>query len=264
MDGAEHIDEYRGRLLSMIVSCPNCQPWEKGRPVWVIGKPTQLEEVMDNCGVPLANEALRDALLSDLDCPGCGDSLSEHYEVGVKFDFEIAHERAVDRAKERFGDRLWEFSRFLEKYPMLGANHEVGNLILEEIQSFPNACLEGSTWFRARRIEDGRELDVDDMRVPDPDRVAIPPGRFNHLGQAHWYLAGSERAAAREVLDKGEAIVWIQRWTVERLDSLLDQIPDRRRGRGFATGIHLNEALEWSKRPGPPQPSRFRRGPSSS
>ena len=37
---------------------------------------------------------------------------------------------------------------------------------------------------------------------------------------------------------------------------IYDQIPDRRRGRGFATGIHLNEALEWSKRPGPPQSSR--------
>ena len=37
---------------------------------------------------------------------------------------------------------------------------------------------------------------------------------------------------------------------------IYDQIPDRRRGRGFATGIHLNEALEWSKRPGPPQVSR--------
>ena len=37
---------------------------------------------------------------------------------------------------------------------------------------------------------------------------------------------------------------------------IYDQIPDRRRGRGFATGIHLNEALEWSKRPGPPQSTR--------
>ena len=34
---------------------------------------------------------------------------------------------------------------------------------------------------------------------------------------------------------------------------IYDQISDRRRGRGFATGIHLNEALEWSERPGPPQ-----------
>ncbi len=223
MDGAEDVEDYRGRLLSTIVSCQSCQPWENG-PVWVIGKPIELEEAMDNCGVPLDNQDLREAILSDLVCPGCGDSLSEHHDVGVKFDFEIAHERAVDRAKEEFGERLWEFSRFLEKYPMLGANHEVGSLILKGIQSFPKACLEGSTWFRARRIENGRELDVEDMRVPDPERVAIPPGRFNHLGQAHWYLASSEHAAAREVLDKGEAIVWMQRWTVERLDSILDLV----------------------------------------
>ena len=42
---------------------------------------------------------------------------------------------------------------------------------------------------------------------------------------------------------------------------IYDQIPDRRRGRGFATGIHLNEALEWSKRPGPPQHTRPRQPP---
>ena len=45
MDRAECIDEFRDRLLSTIVSCQNCQPWEKG-PVWVIGKRTELEEVI--------------------------------------------------------------------------------------------------------------------------------------------------------------------------------------------------------------------------
>jgi hypothetical protein len=44
---------------------------------------------------------------------------------------------------------------------------------------------------------------------------------------------------------------------------IYDQIPDRRRGRGFATGIHLNEALEWSKRPGPPQGTSARQSPWS-
>ena len=43
---------------------------------------------------------------------------------------------------------------------------------------------------------------------------------------------------------------------------IYDQIPDRRRGRGFATGIHLNEALEWSKRPGPPQSNDDRQEPA--
>ena len=44
---------------------------------------------------------------------------------------------------------------------------------------------------------------------------------------------------------------------------IYDQIPDRRRGRGFATGIHLNEALEWSKRPGPPQSIQLAAGDAS-
>ena len=44
---------------------------------------------------------------------------------------------------------------------------------------------------------------------------------------------------------------------------IYDQIPDRRRGRGFATGIHLNEALEWSKRPGPPQGTGATRLPTA-
>ena len=45
---------------------------------------------------------------------------------------------------------------------------------------------------------------------------------------------------------------------------IYDQIPDRRRGRGFATGIHLNEALEWSKRPGPPHITPVRMSTSCS
>ena len=52
--------------------------------------------------------------------------------------------------------------------------------------------------------------------------------------------------------------------THETASSSNDQVPDRRRGRGFATGIHLNEALEWSKRPGPPQTPRCRRSAARS
>ena len=41
----------------------------------------------------------------------------------------------------------------------------------------------------------------------------------------------------------------------QRFIIIYHQIPDRRRGRDFGTGIHLNEAIKWSKRPGPPQPT---------
>ena len=222
MSRTQEVEEYRDRLRTTIVSCQTCQPWEGG-PVWVIGKQTSLHEVLDDCNVP-EDEDLREEVLAELDCPGCGDSLSEHYEVGVRFDFEIAHERAVARANEEFAGQLWEFAAFLEKYPMLGADHPVGRLILDQIKSFPKTRLETSTWFRARRIEDGRELGVDDLRVPDSRTVPIPPGRFNHLGQGHWYLSSSDVAAAMEVIREGEAIVWMQKWIVERLDRILDLV----------------------------------------
>ena len=198
----------------------SCQPWDGG-PVWVIGKQTDLDEVLDDCGVP-EDEELRHRVLADLDCPNCCDNLSEHHEVGVKFDFEIEHERAVDRAIGEFGDQLWEFAAFLKEYPMLGAAHPVGRLILDSIGSFPRTRLDESTWYRARRVKHGRELGVDDMRVPDPQAVPVRSGRFNHQGQAHWYLASSEHTAAEEVVKEGESIVWMQKWVVEHLEPILN------------------------------------------
>ena len=189
----------------------------------MIGQETALDEVLDDCGVP-ADEDLRQQVLADLNCPGCGDNLSGHYEVGVKFDFEIAHERAVERAIEEFGDQLWEFAAFLEEYPMLGVAHPVGRLILDSIGSFPRTRLEESTWYRGRRIEHGRELGVDDMRLPDPRTVPVPSGRFNHRGQAHWYLADSEFTAAEEVIKDGESMVWMQKWIVARLEPILNLV----------------------------------------
>ena len=113
MSRTQQIEEYRDQLRTEIVSCQTCQPGEGG-PIWVIGKRTPLNEVLDDCNVP-EDEDLREEILADLDYPGCGDSLSEHYDVGVKFDFEIAHDRAVDLANEEFGGQLWEFAAFLEK-----------------------------------------------------------------------------------------------------------------------------------------------------
>ena len=224
MSREQELEEYRDCLRATIVSCQTCQPWEGG-PVWVVGKRTDVREVLDNCGVP-EDKDLREEILAGLDCPGCSDNLDAHYEVGVKFDFEVAHERAVDRAKEEWGVQLWDFAEFLEKYPMLGAEHHVGRLILEEIKSFPRTRrrrLKKSTWYRARRVEDGRELHSADLGLPDRQAVSSP-GRFNHLGQAHWYLASSDVTAAMEVVKEDEAIVWMQKWVIEDLERVLDLV----------------------------------------
>ena len=224
MSREQELEEYRERLRATIVSCQTCQPWEGG-PVWVVGKRSDLGEVLDSCGIP-EDEVLREEILGGLDCPGCSDNLDAHHEVGVKFDFESAHERAVDRAKEEFGGQLRDFAGFLEKYPMLGADHHVGRLILDEIKSFPRTRrrrLKKSTWYRARRVTDGRELQTTDLGPPPPNAVSSP-GRFNHLGQVHWYLAYSDVTAAMEVVKEDEVIVWMQKWVVKGLERVLDRI----------------------------------------
>ena len=145
----QRIDRYKDVVAQTIVSCPNCQPWEGG-PVWVVGRRTDLDEVLDTCGVP-EDEDFREEVVAGICCPGCGDSIDAWPEVGIRFDFETAHERAIKRAERRFGPKLYAFASFLETFPMLGASHPVGRRILKEIGAFPKARLKRGTWFRARR-----------------------------------------------------------------------------------------------------------------
>jgi hypothetical protein len=191
--------------------------------VWVVGLCTDIEDVLNDCGVP-EDDDFRSEVLSGVNCPGCGDSIDSWTEVGVRFAFEIEHDNAVERAGTRYDRKLCAFSEFLEKYPMLGAAHPMGRRILKEIGGFPRARLKRATWFRARRLGDGRELCPDDMRVPDPEKAIVSPGRFNHLGQAHWYLASSEYTAVSEVVDEGEDIAWLQKWIVNPVEPVLDLV----------------------------------------
>jgi hypothetical protein len=188
----------------------------------VVGRQMDLDDVLNDCRVP-EDEELRREVVEDISCPGCGDSIDAWYEVGIRFNFEIEHERAIERAERRFGPGLRAFAAFLEQFPMLGASHPLGRRILREIGDFPKRLLEQATWYRARRIESGREFFSEDMRLPERDSV-LSPGRFNHLGQAHWYLASSADTAACEVLDKGEKIVWVQKWIVGPIEPILDLV----------------------------------------
>ena len=218
---AQRIDRYKILVQGNVVSCPNCQPWEGG-PVWVVGQRTDLSELLDTLGVP-EGETFRGEVLEGIECPGCRDAISSWYEVGVRFPFEVDHERAIERAETRYGTKLRDFAEFLERLPMLGASHPLGRRILKEIGGFPKARLEPASWFRARRIKSGKRFTSDDLRIPDPSDV-LSPGRFNHLGQAHWYLADNEYTAVAEVVGDGEEMAWLQKWQVGPIEPVLDLI----------------------------------------
>jgi len=85
--------------------------------------------------------------------------------------------------------------------------------------------IENQTWFRARHYGDGATRSVDDLRPPDPNNVAVPEGRFNHYGQAYWYLASTKDAAVAEVVRPREQTAGVQIWKIERLDNVLDLRP---------------------------------------
>lgn len=65
-------------------------------------------------------------------------------------------------------------------------------------------------------------MTVDDLRPPDPKKHTIPEGRFNHFGQACWYLADNPEVAAAEVTSAAERLTWVQQWKIEELGNVLD------------------------------------------
>ena len=60
------------------------------------------------------------------------------------------------------------------------------------------------------------------MGAPDPARVYIKEGRYNHTGQSILYLSSSKSTALHEVMTKNENLCAIQKYKVRRLDNILD------------------------------------------
>lgn len=213
------VDDYIERIHPEIRHCVYCQPYDDGEPVWVFGNRTNLEDLFDEHHVP---ERMRDDVADGLVCPGCSAQLSRWADVGVKHDFEEAHDRRIGEARRRYESSLLKFQSYLRDYPYLGAGHPVGRRILKEIGSFPAQQLIGRTWFRARRVASGRRVTTADMFPPDPSRISIPEGRYNHAGQAYWYLASTPEAASAEAAGPSEELAWVQSFKIEALVKILD------------------------------------------
>jgi hypothetical protein len=219
----ERIDRHKRIVEEQLASCPQCEPWDEGDTVWVNGNRTNLIDLLNDCGVP-QDEQFRDEVIESLRCPECGNAIVGWEDVGVADPQVIDHRKALHKALKRFGTELSDFTSFLEKAPTLGASHPVGRRLLKDMHAFPKTSLERGTWFRARRLESGRVFTPDDLRIPDSDSVLLP-GRFNHLGQAYWYLASSDYTAVKEILGQGEEMAWFQKWIVNPIDPILDLVP---------------------------------------
>lgn len=217
------IREYIERVLGKVRSCGNCQPAGAGPDdIWIGGEPSNMTDLLAyDLGIP---EEYWYEILSFITCSWCGTALDLTSDIGVPSITESKVESMWFDWKARYSKRLGEFFDFLERYPYLGIKHEIGAEIYETVASFPARNIEKRIGFKARaRAEPIRSSK--DMYPPNPARVKIPEGRFNHFGQRVFYLANSEEGAAKESLEEpGE--VWLQKFRIEHATNILDLTVD--------------------------------------
>ncbi len=222
----KNIDEEKliEQLQEEIQYCITCQPYDDGDVVWILGEETELEELFDTFKVP---ESLRDEIAENLQCPNCGCQFERGAQYGRKSDGEKLYEKLIDKKQKEWGKKyvqvLDDFMSFIEKYPYLGAKHSLGKKIVELMPKFPSRNIKTGNWFRARKISDGRKFTHTDMTAPNPEKVQVGEGRFNHFGQSHFYLANTEIGAAIEMLaGTDEKLVWIQSIAIHNATNILD------------------------------------------
>lgn len=216
---SRQIERYVEKVQEDILSCPNEQTHDDGVLCWRGASPTYVQDILVNHKV--ANRLWKD-VVNQLRCPECGSSIKIWQQVGTKPQFEIHHEQRIENALKRHDEKLFEFTNFLRSNPYLGALHPIGKRIVKEIERFAGISITNQNWFRARRVDSPIPMTIDDMRPPDPQKHSIPEGRFNHFGQACWYLADDPTVAAAEATSSSEKLTWVQEWKIEKVSNVLD------------------------------------------
>jgi hypothetical protein len=209
-------------LANDIVSCEYCPPNQDDMG-FVLGDPIEIQELLRQAGV---KEDDLNAYLSLIWCPNCGVSgtdFSLNDEVGMLTSEELLHRERWNEWTQELRPRVTDFAAQLETYPYLGGVHELGREILATLPTFPRVTLPAGRWWRARKAEGARVFEVHDLQAP-PAREAAAEGRFNHYGQAVFYLGATQRAALREVIDiEGpDRVAWLQEFSFGDIENVLD------------------------------------------
>jgi hypothetical protein len=202
-----------------IAECENCAPYLQGEgQMSVEGEESDLGELPYSLGVP---ERLWKKVIEDGTCQGCKSSVDGMINVWTRSSSEVEFQRKVQGIIRRRGPKLEEFRDFLVKHPYLGASHATGRGLMRAIRGMKPSSF-GGEWYRCIRERGGVPC-PDDFTAPDEKQSwPISEGRFNHAGQAHWYLARYEVTAIAEILDGEAGVVWVQKFSVEECTKVLD------------------------------------------
>lgn len=222
MDEEFDVEKARDCLLEEIVGCYNCQPWEGG-PVW-LGSKCDLADLLMDCEI---EEEHWEEVLDGLSCPNCGTEFTSPYdEVEIKSEYDKKVEATLERAcAPVLLEELREFHDFLASYPYLGLGDPkgMGAKIRKAIRNWPATVLETTTWFRARKLnEESRIFTPEEMCAPDPSKVYVPEGRYNHTGQSFLYLSDDPETAFHEIRLGNENLCAIQKFRATGVTRVLD------------------------------------------
>jgi hypothetical protein len=136
---------------------------------------------------------------------------------------ELLYRQRWNEWQREVRPRVDQFAAELETHPYLGGVHDVGRQILAALPRFERVTLPAGHWWRARKADGARVFSLKDLQPPPP-RQAAAEGRFNHFGQAVFYLGGTQRAALRETVDvKAEdRVAWLQEFLIGEIANVLD------------------------------------------
>ncbi len=220
---------YLELVYSELRYCPLCQPYDEGI-VWVLGRQIDIQILFAYLSIP--SERWED-VAAELVCPNCGNQdIDLDTDVGTRPLEEVWIDQTWEEWRKKYGERLNEFYKHLEKFPYLGLDHDIGREIFDAIAKFPTCEIKDGVWFRSRNISSSKRMTHNDMYPPEPNVVAIPEGRYNHHGQAMFYLSESDEGAAKERLDDESGVFWMQKFNILHMTGILDLTID------FYAGLH--------------------------
>lgn len=216
-DQEKNAEDYVEQIQPEIAYCINCQPYEDGEEVWVLGDRTSMQDLLEEHEVP---EGLQAEVARQLTCDNCGSTLGMEFDVGTKSLAEQQADAQWAKWHTEYATQLDDFVKWLEKYPYLGADHPIGRLFLDQIREFPISDHSREEWWRARPVQGPSAATVE--QLGPPPTAPRSEGRYNHHGQRVFYLASSKEDAAAEVLGTGESLAWVQQFKVSDRSRLLD------------------------------------------
>lgn len=96
-------------------------------------------------------------------------------------------------------DELIKFMNYLYDTPNFASAHPVGQKILKLVELLPRIEIPAGETFYHARVRDNDEIPFLNKEVFKAPVNVTGPGRYNHIGQSHFYCADQQDGAEKEV-----------------------------------------------------------------